>query len=120
MKKTLFVLMMAMASAAGAQTVNPPKIYFDHDDRAITTTYDIGYFLGAAPAPVQTVSVPVASTVPDGTSWQTPLPRPVLGTYTAKMRACGDSPSGSVCSPWSDPSGPFSLTPKTPVNVRTP
>jgi hypothetical protein len=122
MKRLLLAAMFVMAaSVAQAQVVNPTGLAWDDDvaNRTVTTRYDVGYFFGTATAPVQTVSVPIASTTGSGTAWQTTLPRPVLGTFTAKMKACGAAvPSGEVCSDWSNATAPFVLTPKAPVNPR--
>jgi len=110
---------LALAATASAQVVNPTKLAWTASDHAITTRYEVGYFLGTATSPVQTASIPVASTTPVGAEYQAALPRPVLGAFTAKMKACGTAvPSGEVCSEWSNATEGFTLSPRATAGVR--
>lgn len=115
----LAAALVVLATTASAQVVNPNKIAWTAADHAITTAYDVGYFLGTATTPVQTARIPVASTTPVGAEYQATLPRPVLGSFTAKMRACGTAvPSGEVCSDWSNATEGFTLSPRATAGVR--
>lgn len=118
----LATMILLGATLAQAQTVNPRFVEFQSPDHAIVTRYEVGYFLPGAPSPVQTVSIPQAAwvTQPEG-YWRHALPRPVLGSFTAKARAFGAAAGGGeVASDWSNDSGPFSLSPVAPAGLRTP
>lgn len=118
------VFLLGLVVTASAQVVNPSLIEFQSPDHAIVTRYEIGYFAGTATAPTQTVSVPKAefTSQPDS-YWRHALPRPVLGSYVAKVRAYAPDDStpattDELASVWSDPSGPFSLLPSAPAGLR--
>jgi hypothetical protein len=125
-KRSLFVaLLVLLAAPAFGQTVNPRFVEFQSADHSIVTRYEIGYFLVGATSPVTTVSLPQAewASQPDA-YWRHALPRPVLGNYVAKAQAWAPIPpaagGGEIGSGWSDPTGPFSLSPLAPVGLRTP
>lgn len=115
-----FLATFILTGTAWAQMVNPSKIEWDTSDHGITTRYEVGYYMTGAPSPVQTVSVPVAAvTGVDADTFNTPLPRPVLGNFTARMKACGAAAGGGeVCSEWSAASDPFSLSPRVLAALR--
>ena len=116
---TCILACLCVATAASAQTVNPSKLAWEASDHAITTRYEVGYFLGSAEAPVQTAAIPVASVSPAGPSYEAALPRPVLGNFTAKLKACGSAAGGGeVCSDWSNATAPFSLSPRAIAGLR--
>jgi hypothetical protein len=112
-------IVLALATVAQAQVVNPNKVAWDAPDHAITLRYELGYFLSGAAAPVQTVSVPVASVTPVASSFEAALPRPVLGAFVARMKACGAAAGGGeVCSEWSEASPGFLVSPRAIVDLR--
>jgi hypothetical protein len=96
--------------------VNPTKLAFSHTDFSVTTRYEVGYFYSGATTPFQTVSVPKSAVSPSGVEYITNLPRPAFGTFTAKMVACANAtPTGEMCSDWSNATEVFSLAPFSPV-----
>lgn len=99
---------------ASAQVVNPRTVQFDHELESynLTTTYKLGYFLSGATDPVQEVNIPRTAVVGGG-PYTTNFPRPILGNFVAKMRACGGIPE--ICSPWSNESNSFIISPLAPV-----
>jgi hypothetical protein len=108
-----------LSGVASAQAVNPSKFLWEAPDHAITTRYEVGYFLAGATNPVQTASIPVASVAAVGESYETAVPRPVLGSFTAKLKACGAAAGGGeVCSDWSNATDPFSLSPRGIAGLR--
>ena len=119
MKKFLIVsALLALPSLAAAQSpTNPVALQFDHADIAITTRYEVGYFLADAVAPVQTVSVLTAAVTGTGTTnREILLSKPALGTFTAKLRAVGAAAGGGeAISPWSGPTVPFVFSPLAPT-----
>lgn len=118
----LLVLVGWPVAAEAQAMVNPTKVLWDADaeDRAVTTRYELGYFVADAVAPVQTVSIALSATAPSGASWQAALPKAALGLFTVRLKACGAAAGGGeVCSDWSNATDPFRLTPKPPVTVRT-
>ena len=122
MKKILFTLLFsswAVVSFAQPPVVNPTVIQWDAPDHAITTRYEIGYFFPGAVSPFTTVSVDKASvTSLDADTFTASLPKPILGTFVAEMKACGTgADSTEVCSDWSDISNSFKLTPKKPQTL---
>lgn len=106
---------------AEAQTVNPSKVAWDYtaSEHAAISKYQLGYFMGGA-EPFQTVDIAKGSVSPVGTgSYETPLPRPILGTFTAKLRAVAVAAGGGeVASEWSNATTPFSLSPLPIVGLR--
>ena len=110
---------LALVGTAHAQAVNPGKFAWEAPDHSITTRYEVGYFMGAATSPVQTASIPVAAVVAVGESYETLVPRPVLGQFTAKLKACGAAAGGGeVCSDWSNATDPFLLSPRGIAGLR--
>lgn len=117
MKHVLLVVLvftlLGFAAVASAQTVkNPTRAEFTASaDHAVITSYEIGWFLGAAVDPVSTVDL--GKPTPDATNLCTtainvmPLP---FNEYTAKMRA----KAGTVYSDWSLASNPFQRVPGPP------
>lgn len=122
MRRLLLACYVVILSAtwAQAQVVNPSKVAWDTSDHAITTRYEAGYFMGTATSPVQTASIPVAQvTALDADSYETGLPRPVLGNFTLKLKACGAAAGGGeVCSDWSNATDPFLVSPRTIAALR--
>ena len=121
---TVVGLMLGWAVSASAQVVNPTAIEFTSPDHAIVTRYEVGYFAGTATAPTQSVSIPKSEfTAQPEAYWRHALPRPVLGNYTAKVRTFAPDDSTPVttdelASAWSDPSGPFTLSPRALAGLR--
>ncbi len=114
---------LVLAGVASAQTVNPSKFLWTEtaDDHAITTRYELAYFYGTATAPVQTISIPVANVTAEGAEWSHPVMRPVLGVFTAKLKACAATAfvvGGELCSDWSQATSPFSLSLRVPAALR--
>jgi hypothetical protein len=121
MRRILFaVICLLVAHAAFAQSVpNPTKANWTASpDHPTITSYEIGWFLGAATQPVTTVDLgkPTPDTVPTCSS-----PAPCIeaainvmplgfNEYTAKVRA----KAGTMYSEWSDPSNPFARVPGPP------
>jgi len=99
-----------------AQTVDPTKIAWDYPalDHVQLTNYNFGFWLEGATDPVQTVDIPTAQCTPIAGGYETAMPRPVLGRYVARLRAC----NASTCSDWSNVTDPFLLRPRPPVNLR--
>lgn len=119
MKWWITAVLVAVAGVASAQTVNPSRVEWETEDHAITARYEVGYYLAGAASPVQTASIAKTAVVASGAAYTAPLPRPVLGAFVAKMRACAPDVSGSeVCSEWSDASGPFVLSPRRIVGLK--
>ena len=55
---------LILPSMAAAQTtVNPKTLEWTASDHAITSKYELGFFLGTATDPFQTVDIPVAAVV---------------------------------------------------------
>ena len=112
----LFVALFAcIAVAASAQTPipNPRSAEFTPSpDHAAITSYEIGWFLGAAADPVSTVDIgkptPNASNI--CTAAINVMPLAFGDTYTAQIRA----KAGTIYSEWSLPSNPFSRIPGQP------
>jgi hypothetical protein len=112
------VLTGAAAAELKAQTVNPSKIAWDAADHAITTRYEVGYFMPGATAPVQVASIAPSVVAAVGTGYETALPRPVMGTYAARLKACAAVEGGTeVCSDWSNSTDPFLFSPRVPTQV---
>ncbi len=116
----LFGLLLALtilltSTPTSAQTVNPTKLEFDHSDYAAVTSYEVGYYLGTAATPYWSATVTKAqiAVVSAATSTYTfTLARPAFGQFTAKLRAAYTNADGTAGqTPWSDPSGPFVLSP---------
>lgn len=110
----IVIALVMGVSPALAQTVrNPTKVEFTPSpDHAQVTSYEIGWFLGAATDPVSTVDL--AKPIPDAANLCTavinvmPLP---FNEYTAKIRA----KAGTVASEWSLASNPFQRVPGPPA-----
>jgi lysozyme family protein len=120
-----FVVAMAVLVTLGRATAqaqtpvkNPTGLAWQElaADHALTTRYEVGYWLTGGASPVQTVNVPVASVTPSGAEFTMALPRPALGTYTATLRACADA-TPTLCSDWSNATVPFSLTLRAPATL---
>lgn len=124
MKRVVMAVIAAVvfAATAEAQSVNPSKFAWEHDaeSRSVTTHYEIGYFLAGASTPVQSIEVPVGSTTSvSGQTYETLVPRPVLGVFSARAKACGTAVGGSVvCSEWSNSTDPFALSPRAIAALR--
>ena len=116
----LMAMVLLGAAGAQAQTVNPSKFQWEASDHVITARYEVGYFLAGAAAPVQTASIAVAAvTAVDADTFETGVPRPVLGVFVAKMKACGVAAGGGeVCSEWSEASPSFLVSPRAIVGLR--
>lgn len=113
------ILACLVTATAAAQTVNPSKVAWEAPDHSLTARYELGYFMGTASLPVQTVTIAVADVTPAGPSFEAALPRPVLGNFTAKLKACGTAVGGGeVCSDWSNSTDPFTLSPRATVGLR--
>ena len=112
--------MWILPSIAQSQTVVNPKILeWTAPDHAITSKYEVGYFLGSATDPFQTVDIPVSAVIAGTGIYTTGLPRPALGNFTAKLKACGTAAGGgAICSDWSNATGPFVLNPAAPTGFN--
>ena len=122
MKKVLLALLMSLvAVSAMAQTPvnNPTIIQWDAEDHAITSRYEVGYTFIGAVDPFLTVFINKTDTTAiDADTFSATFAKPALGTFVAKMRACGTgADSVEVCSDWSDISNSFKFTPKKPRAV---
>jgi hypothetical protein len=118
LKKFLFALaLVAVPALASAQATNPASVVFDSADHAQVVRYSVGYFIGAAAAPAQEFSVPVAGVSGSAAAGRSlVLARPVFGNFTLKLRAIGsDGNGGEVSSPWSPASLPFVFSPLAPA-----
>lgn len=112
------IILVGVAVNAYPQSLNPSKVAWDHDDFARTGTYELGYYLAGATEPLQIVTIPKTSVTPVGISYETPLPRPVFGTFTSRLRACAfDVSNVTVCSDWSNATAPYVLGPLVPANL---
>jgi len=123
MKKLLWLLLLlGMCGDATAQTVNPSRIAWDYApaEHAQVSRYQLGYWLTGAAEPFTTAEIVKAAVLPeDADSWITAMPRPVLGTFTARLKACQPvAGGGEVCSDWSNATDPFALSPPAIVGVR--
>jgi hypothetical protein len=117
MKKLIFAFLvfalLGFAASASAQAViNPTGVEFTASaDHAALSSYEIGWFLGAAVDPVSMVDIgkptPDASNLCKATISVMPLP---FNQYTAKVRA----KAGTVYGEWSDPSNVFFRAPGKP------
>lgn len=114
LRTSLFALLLLVLGGtfASAQTVNPRQFQFDHDDYALTDTYEVGYYMPGGTLPVQTVVV-AKTAIPPAIPYTGALPRPILGTYFVKLRAC----AGTLCSGWSNATEQFVFAPLVPVNL---
>ena len=106
-------VLIVAAPAAGAQTVtNPTGVTFTASaDHATVTGYSLGFFATGATTPTQEVTL--GKGTPDAQQTITAAidSKPLgFGTYTARVRAV----AGSLSSPWSADSNPFSRVPVTP------
>lgn len=114
----LIILLGGAANVSPQSLINPSQLVFNHDDFARTSTYELGYYLVGAEAPIQTVVIPKTSVALAGVEYATSLPRPVFGTFVTRLRACAvDVNNAPICSPWSNTTNSFSLLPLAPVNA---
>jgi hypothetical protein len=97
---------LCVSRAAFAQVPNPTSVEFTPslDHATLVTTYELGWFPSGVPTPVSVVDIgkpmPNATNVCSASIY---LVRPVVGTFTAKIRAVGGE--------WSAPSNTFISTP---------
>lgn len=124
-RATLALLFLLAATVASAQTLsNPRNVAWDYppEDHERITRYELGYYLTGAADPYTTVDIAKASvTAEDPDSWRATLPRPAFGNFTARLRAHFTEAGGTAgVTQWSDPTGPFSLSPPIPAGLRTP
>jgi carbon starvation protein CstA len=118
MKQSLLAFALVLVPAlAGAQTVNPTRVVFDSPDHQQVTRYDVGYFIGSATSPAQTVSVPVDQVTGSGTTnLSLLLARPIFGSnLTVKLRAVAGTAPDEAMSAWSGPTVPFVFSPLAPT-----
>lgn len=113
---TALVLVLGLASYAGAQPVtNPTTVAFTPStDHALVTAYEWGYFAVGAASPTQTASVAKAALTPAGADYTFPFPRLLFGTYEHKLRAC----AGATCSAWAPADKQSVVSPFPPSVVR--
>lgn len=115
--------LLLLSGAAGAQTVNPSAVTFDHVDYATAAHYDAGYFAllvkadgtcdllstpGASPTVTDNLGKPVTST---GVGMSAPLTARPIGCYVLKVRVLDVS---GLYSDWSASSDPFWRKPAVP------
>lgn len=111
----LFALLGIASTALGQSLPNPTGAEFTPSpDHAVISSYEIGWFLGAATSPVSTVDigkpVPTAANLCIVGINVMPL---AFGEYTAKVRAkIAGTPI--VYSEWSEASNPFQRVPGRP------
>lgn len=112
----LGALILLFASMAQAQTANPSKVAWDYPtaEHATLTKYVFGFYLPGGTDPVQLVDILPSAATPIANGYEAAMPRPVVGTYIARLRACIDT----TCSDWSNATDPFLLTPRVPANLR--
>lgn len=105
----LVFALLGFAAAAVAQTpvVNPTRALITvGPDHAQITKYELGWFVGTAVEPVQTVDIGTGPTVAG--VLERPLPSYPIGvTYTAKVRGFVNL----IASDWSPASNPFFRNP---------
>jgi len=110
MKQVVLVLvaLLACAVSASAQAVKNPTqaVITVGPDHAQITSYELGWFIGAAVDPVQVANVGTGTLVAGELVKSLPS-YPIGVTYTAKVRGY----VGTMASDWSPTSNPFYRSP---------
>jgi hypothetical protein len=111
--RSLLCLFLLLPAVAGAQTINPTNLDFDHPDFAQTDAYEVGYFSAvAAAAPVQTATLAKPASCAPCTGALPSRPT-AFGNWWVAVRANAGGAS-PVTSEWSN-RVPFVRAPVAPV-----